>query len=277
MDDPQWTDPAPAPSAAEGDPVTVFDGDDQQEAFYAPKSIALHDGRFDLVIHFHGKHETAIGAIDESGLSAALVSVNLGVGSDVYQEAYAQPDSLDRVIAFAEDSLADSGRLPDARVGRVAISAFSAGYGAARELLNRPDDADRVDALLLVDGFFADWRSRRRRTVDTSMLTGAVSFARRAVAGEKLMVLTHTAFDRKSFAGAPACASALLRILEIDKGPPGPRSPLLRAAPTYAVDVGGLHVRGFDGRVWADHIQQHRAMGAIHYAALRKYWERADE
>jgi len=272
---PEAPTPAPPRDVAAGESVTRFEGDRLEMAFYAPESLALQDGRFDLVVHFHGKHETAIEAVDEAGLPAALVNVDLGVGSAVYRESYAAEDSLERVIAFAENELAASGRLPDARAGRVAISAFSAGFAAAREILKRPADVDRVDAVLLVDGFFADWENKRRRTVALDMIQDTVAFARRASRGEKLFVLTHTAIDRKTYAGAPDCARALLDRLELERGPPHVVT-ASGGSPSYAVDVGGLHVWGFDGKSWVDHVAQHRSMGALHYATLRDRWAVTD-
>src|SRR4051794_31176789 len=145
---------------AAGEPVVGFDGQRLETAFYAPVSLAGKNDRFDLVIHFHGKQQTAIDALDHSGLPAALISVDLGVGSRVYRGAYDEAGSLERLVAFAERSLHETGRLPNARVGRIAISAWSAGYGAARLILSRPVEATRIDALLLVDALFADWDTK---------------------------------------------------------------------------------------------------------------------
>jgi len=158
-------------------------------------------------------------------------------------------------------------------VGRIAISAWSAGYGAAREIVQRPADAARVDALLLVDGFFGDWENKRARKVAPEDLSAVTAFARHAAAGEKLFVLTHTGLDLRSYAGGPLTAEVLLRSLELNKGPARPGQHRTGGAPLYAVDVEGLHVLGFNGQKWADHVEQHRAMGALHYAELRKRWQ----
>lgn len=93
------------PVIAAGVPVIGFDGQRLETAFYAPVSLAVKNDRFDLIIHFHGKHQTAIDALDQSGLPAALISVDLGVGSRIYRGAYDEAGSLERLIAFAERSL----------------------------------------------------------------------------------------------------------------------------------------------------------------------------
>src|SRR5688572_28225555 len=64
---------------ATGEPVVGFDGTKFNTAFYAPVSLAVKNDRFDLIIHFHGKHQIAIDALEQSGLPAALVNVDIGV------------------------------------------------------------------------------------------------------------------------------------------------------------------------------------------------------
>ncbi len=265
-----------APVMAAGEPVTTFDGQRLETAFYAPVSLAVKNDRFDLIIHFHGKHQTAIDALDQSGLPAALISVDLGVGSRVYRGAYDEAGSLERLIAFAERSLHETGRLPNARVGRIAISAWSAGYGAARLILSRPAEAVRVDALLLVDALFADWDAKGARARSASMdaLAPTVAFAARATRAERLFVLTHTAIAQSAYAGAPDCADALLRHFDVVKESAPLSARPFGGAPTYAADLEDLHLRGFDGKTVAEHAEQYRAMGTLHYLELRRYWER---
>jgi hypothetical protein len=238
--------------------------------------LAVKNDRFDLIIHFHGKHQTAIDALEQSGLPAALISVDLGVGSRVYRGAYDEAGSLERLVAFAERALHETGRLPTARVGRIAISAWSAGYGAARLILGRSAEAARVDAVVLADALFADWDGKNPRTRAASMdsLAPTVSFAARATRGEKLFVVSHTAITQPGYAGAPDCSDVLLKHFDITKEAASINARPFGGSPTYVADVGDLHVRGFDGKTAVEHTEQFRAMGTLHYAELRKYWER---
>lgn len=294
---PPSSTPASPPAAAQktlpnaviatGEPVVGFDGTKFDTAFYAPVSLAVKNDRFDLVIHFHGKHQVAVDALEQSGMPVALVNVDIGVGSHVYRGAYDAAGSLDHLIEFAERALHETGRLPNARVGRIAISAWSAGYGAARAILSRPADAARVDALVLVDGLFADWapasarggdrdpkRPARARAVSMDGLSPTTAFAAQATRGEKLFVVSHTAITQAQYAGAPECADALIRHFEAPKsGVPSSARPF-GGNPTYVSDLGDFHVRGFDGKSFTEHVEQHRGMGSLHYAELRKYWER---
>lgn len=273
--------PAPAkavtaPILAAGEPVVGFDGTKFHTAFYAPVSLAVKNDRFDLIIHFHGKHQTTVDALEQSGLPAALVNVDIGVGSQIYRGAYDDAGSLDHVIEFAERALHENGRLPNARVGRVAISAWSAGYGAARVILTRPAEAARVDALVLEDALFADWDPKRPRARAVSMdgLAPTVAFATKATRGEKLFFVTHTAITQGQYAGAPECADALMRHFDVAKGIAPANAHPFGGAPVYTADLADFHIRGYDGKTFNEHAEQHRAMGSLHFAELRKYWER---
>ncbi|MBS2020424.1 MAG: hypothetical protein JST00_46635 [Deltaproteobacteria bacterium] len=269
---------APAKAAlTTGEPVVGFDGTKFQTAFYAPVSLAVKNDRFDLVIHFHGRHQVAVDALEQSGMPVALVNVDIGVGSHVYRGAYDAAGTLDHLVGLAERSLHETGRLPNARVGRIAISAWSAGYGAARAILGRPADAARVDALLLVDGLFADWdakRSGRPRVPSMEALAPTTAFAALATRGEKLFFLSHTAITQAQYAGPPDCADLLIKHFEAPRSAVPASARPFGGSATYVSDLGDFHVRGYDGKAFGEHAEQHRGMGAVHYAELRRFWER---
>jgi hypothetical protein len=241
-----------------------------------PSSLALRDGRFDLVIHFHGSHRETFAALDDAELGAAIVSVNLGEGGTTYGAAAIAPELIDRLIAFAEREIDASGRASGARVGRLALSSWSAGFGAVREILKRPGDAARVDAVLLADGLFSDWVPAKHAsttpTADFEKVKAVIEFARRATEGDKLFVLTHTAIDNRAYPDAPRCADAMLRYFSLEKGFPGGLPNSARGAQPYATDSAGFHIWGFGGKAWTDHLAQHRAMGSRQFSALKAFW-----
>jgi hypothetical protein len=267
-----------------GEPILRFESSRKDVALYVPRSLALRGGRFDLVIHFHGAHAQTSAAFEDAELDAAIVSVNLGEGGTTYGAAASTPDLLGRLVAFAEREVDASGRAPGARVGRLALSSWSAGFGAIREILKRPEDAARVDAVLLADGLFTDWSRASRapgkpagqgpaaRDADFEKVKAVIDFARRATEGEKLFVLTHSAIDSGAYPDAARCADAMLRYFSLEKGFPGglPRS--ARGSQPYATDSAGFHIWGFGGKAWTDHLAQHRAMGSRQFSALKAFW-----
>jgi hypothetical protein len=236
-----------------------------------PPELALTAGSVDLVIHFHGTPKCQETNLRESGLKAIVVSVNEGVGSAAYLR-YRQPGMLDRLVAFAEKELAASGRTEGAhvKVGRIAISSWSAGGAATQAVLTR--DAERVDAVLVADGIFSTYSDRQRHQVDPRPLSAVVEYARRAQTGERLFVLTHTDIIPTEYPNVEECTGLLLSSLGLEKG--APTSTTATPSPgvaLYGVTHGGLRITGFAGKRTADHAAQLYALDDA-YGQLRARW-----
>ena len=267
---------------SEGQPSLRFESNRKDVAVHLPKSLALRNGEFDLVIHFHGPHAATMTAFDDAGLDAAIVSVNLGDGGTRYGAAASDPALVDRLVAFAEHEV--DARAQGAKVGRIALSSWSAGFGAVREILKRPHDSARVDAVLLADGLFTEWSSSKDaprksasgkpapRDADFEKVQAVIDFARRATEGETLFVLTHTAIDRRYYPDAPRTAAAMLREFNVERGFPDGLHASASASQRYATDSAGFHIWGFGGKTWADHLAQHREMGGRQFSALKAFW-----
>jgi hypothetical protein len=227
-------------------------------ALYLPTEVAVRSGRFDLVVHFHGGYKLQEQNVDEAKLRAVVVSVNEGSGGTTpYAKAWAAPNGLDRLIRFAEDEMAKR-RLVNARVGRVALSSWSAGGAAVKGILER--DGERIDAIILADGLFSNYEEGKK-SVRREPLVPFIAFAERAARGEKTFIITHTAIAPTQYPSTAECATALLSALDL--GSPG--------GTTYVVERGGLKVEGSDGTGPEDHVAQIRALDQA-YAVLGKRW-----
>lgn len=265
---------APKPVAATGEAVTKTDKERPGLTFYLPATLEHREGKFDLIVHFHGKADRAIASVETAGLHAVLVNVDLGVGSPIYRDTFASEASLRRVVDFAENKLYETGRLKNGSVARIALSAWSAGFGAVREIMKRSEDMVRVEAILLADGYFSDWSRSKKASVAVHKLEETFLFAHRATRGTRLFFLTHTAIDGGGYAGTGDCAAALIHEIGAELGPPhAPPNVDVGGPPAYAVDVGALHIWGFGGTKFDDHVSQHKALGAVQYAALKAFWD----
>lgn len=233
-----------------------------------PAELALTDDRFDLLVHFHGAAPNQAANVDEAKLSAVVVSVNDGLFSDAYAKAFASPDALGRVIKAAEQEVVK--RAPEARVGRIALSAWSAGAAAVGKVLAQ--SADRIDTVILADGLFSYWANDAKTDVAKAPLQPFIDFARGATNGDKLFVLTHTAIPT-DYPNVEACTNAILEDLELARQAPGPATQASGGQPTSSVDQGDFHVRGYDGKGPNEHIEQIRALDDA-YSELRRRWER---
>ncbi len=242
---------------ARGDPYRATRGD---LTAYVPPELALRDGAFDVVVHFHGAPANQERNAREAGLRAVIVSANEGMGSTPYARAFAAPGSLDRALDAAASAVRASGRAPDpTRVRHVALSSWSAGGASVRAILEH--DEDRVDAVLLADGIFSRYTDPATKAIEEKPLEPFVRFARHAIEGDRLMLLTHTAIETPQYPNVKECTDVVLGALDL------PASD----EPVYALDRGELHVRGSAGKGPADHVAELQALDRG-YALLARRW-----
>lgn len=226
------------------------------------------DGAYDLVIHFHGNTDLVEESYATSGLNAVLVVLNLGTGSGVYEDRFANalilPDILDRV-----QTTLDKRGLAHPRLRRLALTAWSAGYGAVLQTLSQPALADKVDAVILLDGIHVGYKPKSTEMY-LERLAPFEQFAREAVAGRKLFSITHSNITPMGhYAGTHETTNALLRALDVPRRPGGDaparpnlhsidgviaRKKLVALIPETVATQGGLRVRGYSGDQPEDHI-----------------------
>lgn len=217
----------------------------------------------DLIVHFHGAawlaHQ-AVAALDDGSISAV---VNLGAGSGAYHRALEEPGVFDSLLAIAtREASAEIGR--PVRLGRVVLSAFSAGHGAVRVILRDPRHFGRVDAVLLMDGMHTSYIPERTvlaegGALDTTNLAAFADFARAAIRGEKRFVVTHSEIFPGTFASTTETAGWLIRAAGLR------RTAVLRWGPRGMqqlgeVRVGRFEVMSFAGNSAPDHIDHLHAM-----------------
>ena len=85
----------------------------------------------DLLVHFHGAGYVARRAVCDSACPLVLAVVNLGSGSSVYEREFRSASAFDRLVERVGDSVSQR-QSAGIEIGRVYLSSFSAGYGAAR-------------------------------------------------------------------------------------------------------------------------------------------------
>ena len=129
---------------------------------YIPSFVRPVNGAYDVVVHFHGLKEAQESNVERAHLNAVIVSVNLGMGSGPYEDAFKDTRAFGALIANVERLVGESARAPGAHVGRIALSAWSAGYGAVSAILRDATWTTRIDAVLLDDREVRDARGAVR-------------------------------------------------------------------------------------------------------------------
>jgi hypothetical protein len=232
-----------------------------------------------LLIHFHGAPWLIEQHVALHLPRAALITVNLGAGSSAYRRPFEERELFQNLLREAGEELH-----LQRGWSSISLSGFSAGYGAVREILRRPEYFALVNNVLLLDGMHASYSPEGRLLADGGTILASdvdpfVNFALEAVAGSsplagmrtttsggavtgrKTFVVTHSEIFPGAYASTTECAEYLLAQLGLT------RRPQLRQGPMgmqqlSAVDVGGLHVRGYAGNSAQDHVDFLHAMPA---------------
>lgn len=220
----------------------------------------------DVIVHFHGAAWLVEQAAQEVAPDRVVVVMHAGAGAGSYERAFGDPAAFDSVLAAVSHAAS-------APVGRVAVSAFSAGHGAVRAILREPRGGERIDAVLLLDGLHAAYVPARRPladggALDTTALTSVLAFARRAVAGERRLVVTHSEIFPGTFASTTETADWLLERLALG------RTPVLRWGPRGMQQLGetvagGLTLLAFAGNTAPDHVDHFHALPEMLRLLLR--------
>jgi len=231
--------------------------------FIAPLEGAFDaSGRFELVIHLFGD-ELARRELVESRQKFVLYSLTLDPGEN-YAALFSGSGFYGQILAQVEESLGKRRGTP-AHVRHVALSAWSAGYMGVLATLAQPEAKD-VDAVVLIDGMHGP------RDALEHQLAPFVDFARRAAAGERFMLVTHSSIDPPDFASTTESAHHLVSAL-------GARPEAVRRNDRYGLELvefftrGNFHVRGYAGNDKADHCAQVTLLRDA-YAALGRRWKR---
>jgi dienelactone hydrolase len=176
--------------------------------------------------------------------------------------------------------------LEGAHVRRIALIGWSAGYGAALKILDHAPHADKIDAVILLDGLHIGYRDGTH-TVDPMPMMPIERFAKRAANGEKLFVVTHSNIDPISYLGVKATTDVLLKDLGIERETISgntslpiltamqgvlPRDEMKALEKRSEAKKGGLVIRGYAGDQPAHHIAHLMQMSQIALPFLAERW-----
>lgn len=274
--------PAPAPSSQNPSPmvettrtherlsqrgaggeVRTFSGPaGRPVSIWLPAATSLKD-EVDVVIHFHGAAwlpQQSVAALRRPFVGAV---VNLGSGSRAYHQAFADPSAFDSLLHDLLGEIAAVRGRPT-RIGRVALTAFSAGHGAIRVILREPRHFEQVHAVLLLDGMHTSYMPEggvlaTGALLDSANLLVFAELARSATRGEKRFVVTHSEIFPGTFASTTETADWLLQALGMK------RTAVLRWGPRgmqqlSEVRAGGFELLGYAGNSAPDHVDHLHAM-----------------
>ncbi|MCS6899858.1 MAG: hypothetical protein RMJ98_02040 [Myxococcales bacterium] len=208
------------------------------------------DGGFDLVVHFHG-HEPIRKEFVKTGQGIVLAGIDLGIGSGVYENTFADQSLFPRILQSIEAHMAKRSGNPNAYVKHLALSSWSAGYGATSQILRQPI-GKKVDAVILLDSLHAGYKEGTKDEVRGVQIEQFLEFARAAAAKKKFLFLSHSSIIPPGYASTTEVARYLVGELD-GKFKKASRKDVLGLQMISRFDKGNFLVRGYDGNDKPDH------------------------
>ena len=208
------------------------------------------DGGFDLVVHFHG-HEPIRKEFIKTGSGVVLAGIDLGIGSGAYENAFADQTLFPRIVESIEAHMAKRSGKKDAYVKHLALSSWSAGYGATSQILRQPA-GKKVDAVILLDSLHAGYKEGTKDEVRGPQIEQFLEYAQAAAAKKKFLFLSHSSIIPPGYASTTEVARYLVGELE-GKFKKASRKDVLGLQMISRYDKGNVHVRGYEGNDKPDH------------------------
>jgi hypothetical protein len=265
-DEPQ-AEVAPSPKLAQAVTAKIAGGG----AVYLPAGLPLDDsGGYDLVLHFHGDPTLLEKEIDQAGASVVLATINLGMGSRVYIDRFAAPIVLDHTLAAIDAIVRKASPSGRAERKHLALSAWSAGYGALQKILSHEESLARVDAVVVEDGLHGSFADRPRRIVAPLSLEPFVRFGELAVSGDKAMFVTHSAVETYGYASTTETARHLVAALSLEPCEDAPEPGRMRASGCHR--RGAVELWGYAGGGKQDHCDHLQNFAALVITPLLSHW-----
>jgi hypothetical protein len=177
------------------------------------------DFGYDVIVHFHGLNAMRM-TLTQIAHGVAFAGVDLGIASGAYSEPFTSPELWPALKRSIESALKAQTGEDRAHIRHLALSAWSAGYGAVNEILKR--DADNIDAVILLDGLHAAWDpTHRAHATGDDVTAGPVAptleFARRALRGEKIFIFSHSEVDPVTYPSTRLTADMIMRELGLKR------------------------------------------------------------
>jgi hypothetical protein len=201
--------------------------------------------------------------VEKANINAVVGVFNAGNGAEKYAQAFQAGGTLTSLLHQIEMAAAPLCPGTDAHPRRVALMAWSAGYGAVEKLLSRDEDRQRVDAALLADGLHAGFTNVWKRELAPNALEAFRDFGELSKQGKKLFAITHSSIMTDGYGSTTECSRFLLKALNVPC-----------EGELVSGKSGEFSIEGFTGGDAPAHIVQFRQMDTTLLSKLRARWTR---
>ena len=168
----------------------------------------------DVLVHFHGDPQTFWNNAKYANLNTIIVTVNYSGLSSAYSTPFSNASLFQSLLNEALDKVTDEAFIPDTlQWDKIAVSSFSAGYGAVREILKSPTYRNDIDVLLAADSLYAT--TAGDGTPLDSQMVDYKTFATLAKNGSKTFMFTHSQVPTYTYESTQEIGDELMQFLGI--------------------------------------------------------------
>lgn len=171
----------------------------------------------DVIVHFHGDPQTYWNNAQWANLNAIIVTVNYSGLSSAYTTPFsntAHPTAFQSLLDQALASVRAESDISDNLIwDKIAVSSFSAGYGAVREILKSSTYRSEIGSLLAADSLYAS--TAADGTPDDSQMVDYKTFALAAKNGQKTFLFSHSQVPTYTYETTGECGDELMQYLGI--------------------------------------------------------------
>lgn len=171
----------------------------------------------DLVVHFHGDPQTFRNNAAYAKLNAVVLTINYSGLSSAYSTPFSNATSPTLFQSVMDEALtkvrAEADFADSASWDHIAVSSFSAGYGAVREILKNATYRNAIDSLLAADSLYAT--TAGDLTPLDSQMVDYKTFAAMAKNGQKTFLYSHSQVLTYTYENTGECGDELMQSLGI--------------------------------------------------------------
>lgn len=220
---------------------------------YIPDGYQPPQDNADVMVHFHGADSVALQNLLQSGKSGVLIVINYGGLSAAYSAPFADRHLFRSILVEARDRLTEVYGRPIG-IGRLALTSFSAGYGALRQILKYPEYDGMITDIVMADSLYAGYVMVNGQTVpDPNQIRDFVRMALRAAHSRITFTMTYSQLVPGTYASTRECADAIIAAVGASRvAASGADATGMTLEST--VDLGLLRIRSYQGTTGDDHM-----------------------
>jgi hypothetical protein len=216
----------------------------------------------DVIVHFHGDPQTYWNNAQWANLNAIIVTVNYSGLSSAYTTPFSNashPTAFQSVLDQALAKVRAEADISDNLIwDKIAVSSFSAGYGAVREILKSSTYRGEIGSLLTADSLYAT--TAADGTPDDSQMVDYKTFAQMAKNGQKTFLFSHSQVPTYTYETTGECGDELMQYLGIS--PTAYTANGLGTLNYYRhAQTGNFRLWGAAGMTGDDHLEHLRYIG----------------